>query len=56
MLQVRLPRAAPNDPELLNEIKWRGLTMGDEEVLWGAYRREKASEVVCPCREVIALD
>jgi hypothetical protein len=56
MLQVHLPRAAPNDPELLNEIKRRGLTMGDEEVLWGAYRREKASEVVCPCREVIALD
>jgi hypothetical protein len=56
MLQVPLPRAAPNDTELLNEMKPRGLTTGDGEVLWGEYRREMASEVVCPCREVIALD
>jgi len=56
MLQIRLPRAAPNDTERLNEMYLRALTRGDELTVWGAYLLEEALEVVCLCRVVIALD
>lgn len=48
--------SCPNEAERLIEMKWPVLTMGSVVIQWVTYRLEEASEVVCFCREAIALD